>query len=279
VIDRAIVIEEIVRTIEEHRRFPLLIAIGFDGVLVPYRQNPADVRLRPDAVRVLMSLPAQLGIALAIVSGRPVADLKRRAALGPSTYYVGLHGLEIDGPGLSFVDRRTLDAWRPVVREIAIAVEQSVSTLGRVRVEDKGPVLALHTRGADPDDATRARVQLLSAVARTAHREDVRVIRGNHVLELMPDVPSPRAAAINTIRRRVRHTTRRPVFSLYIGEDVADDDVFAATEGVGISAAVGSRARRAQYHLEGLAEVRRLIEHVVLLRAEDAVWGKCGGRH
>jgi trehalose-phosphatase len=145
-----------------------------------------------------------------------------------------------------------------------------------VRVEDKGAVVAVHTRGADPGDAVQARSQLLSAAARTAAREDVRVMRGNHVIELMPNLASPRAAAIDAIRRRLRHTTRKPVFSLYVGEDVADDDVFAATEGVGVSAAVGSRARRAQFHLQDPSEARHLIERVVLSRAQDAVLTECG---
>jgi trehalose-phosphatase len=135
-----------------------------------------------------------------------------------------------------------------------------------VLVEDKEAAIAVHTREASSSDAVWARLHLLSAAAAVAGLHALRVIRGNHVIELLPNVPSPRATAIARIRNHVWERTARPVFTVYIGEDVPDDDAFEAVAGRGISAAVGGRARKARFHLGSTSDVWRLIERLAARR-------------
>lgn len=81
----------------------------------------------------------------------------------------------------------------------------------------------------------------------------LRVVRGNHVFELVPNVECPKAHAIAAIRQFLEDRDRRRVLTVYVGEDVVDDDAFEAIEGHDVAAVVGRRTRQARYHLESTA--------------------------
>ena len=73
---------------------------------------------------------------LAVVSGRRIDDLRARVGLGDGVFYIGLHGLEIEGPRFA---RRTPTAARRSLRridDIAAAFRRSATAPG-IRVENK----------------------------------------------------------------------------------------------------------------------------------------------
>src|SRR5581483_2237877 len=78
-------------------RGTLLACFDYDGTLVPIRATPeqalADEATR-DALRALAAAP---GTVVAVVSGRPVAQLRDLLAQD-GLWLVGLHGLEIACP-------------------------------------------------------------------------------------------------------------------------------------------------------------------------------------
>ncbi|MGI8749495.1 MAG: trehalose-phosphatase, partial [Thermoleophilaceae bacterium] len=92
----------------------------------------------------------------------------------------------------------------------------------RIRVEDKGPIKALHWRGA-PDE--RAAETWLSGVARQAEDQDLDIPWGRKVLEIRPPVPVDKGAGIRSLveGRSVRS-------ALYGGDDVTDLDAFDALD-------------------------------------------------
>lgn len=254
-------IDEIVAAVEEAGGL-LLLLVGFDGVLVDYLGDPQTVRLSRARCASLSALARGSHVALGLVSGRRIRDLKQCATLGDRVYYVGLHGLEVEGPGVAVTRRDVIDDCRDQVHEIAATVEPSVSSLPGVRIEDKEAAIAVHTREASSGDAVWARLHLLSTAAAVAGHDALRVLRGNHVIELLPNVPSPRAAAIGRIRQHLGEQTGGPVFTVYIGEDVPHDEAFDAVVDRGISAAVGARARQARFHLSSTSDVWTLIDRL-----------------
>ncbi len=79
----------------------LLLFLDFDGTLAPIVAEPM-LAVLPGATRqVLNDLAAHNTIAIAIISGRAVGDVKGRVGL-PNLIYAGNHGLEIEGRGLAF---------------------------------------------------------------------------------------------------------------------------------------------------------------------------------
>jgi trehalose 6-phosphate phosphatase len=267
-VERVMIIEEIQAIVDEHHDLPLLLLVGFDGVLAGYEADPRGVRLSQDHCDLLRALAREPGVEVGIVSGRRVADLQSRVPLGDDVLYVGLHGLELEGPVARNIENWMRDAISHRIHEIVTAIGPSLSSRGGVRVEDKQVAVAVHTRGARSDDAAWARGRVLRAATDVVNRKQLRVIHGNDVVELVPNIPNSRATAVIRIRQYLQQRERKPVFTLYVGEDVPDDDALRAIEGQGISVAVGSVARHAQYHLRSPEEVWSLIERITLARIE-----------
>jgi alpha,alpha-trehalase len=263
-------VDEIVEAVEPHADDLLLLLLGFDGVLVPYGGDPDAVRLPATTRGLLESFARRPNVALGIVSGRRAKDVKARAGLGDNVFYIGLHGLEVEGPDFTSAEREVFDGYRDRLREIATALESSVASVAGIRVEEKEAVIAVHTREAGSVDAVWARLHLLNAAADLVNRHEVRVVRGNHVLELVPNVRCPKAHAITTIRHLLEERERRRVFTVYVGEDVVDDDAFDALEGHEVGAVVGRRARQARYHLPSSSVVCRLVESLGSLKGMPA---------
>jgi trehalose-phosphatase len=252
-------LDQIVAAVESHSSDLLLLLLGFDGVLVSYDRDPAAVRLSSTARGVLESLASRPNVVLGIVSGRRAKDVKARTGLGDEAFYIGLHGLEAEGPDFASTERDVFEGFRDRLREIAATLERSLSSVAGIRIEDKEAAIAVHTREAGPVDTVWARLHLLNAAADLVNRRELRVVRGNHVFELVPNVPDPKAHALAAIRHQLQQREQRRVFTVYVGEDVVDDDAFEAVDDQDVTAVVGRRGQ-ARYHLASTAAVWRLIE-------------------
>jgi trehalose-phosphatase len=259
-------VDEIIEAVGCHSSDLLLLLLGFDGVLLTYESDPDAVRLPSPARDLLTSLARRPDVAIGIVSGRRAGDVKARAGLGEDTFYIGLHGLEILGPDFVRTQRDVFDAYRDRLREIAAGLRPSVASVAGIRVEDKEAAIAVHTREAGSVDAVWARLHLLNAAADLVNRHEVRVVRGNHVFELLPNVRYSSADAITAIRQFLERREQRRVFTVYVGEDVLDDDAFQAIQEDEIRAVVGRRGRQARYHLPSTDVVSQLVRKIAHLK-------------
>ena len=259
-------VEPLVHTVQKHLDDLILVLVGFDGVLAEYEEDPELVRLSPARRELLRRLINQSGVALGVISGRRVHDLRQRVGLGDHVFYIGLHGLEVVGPGFTRIEHQTFEQYRQQFREITAAAEPLISQVGGAHLENKEAALALHTRQASSSDAVWARFHLLSRAGEVADLQDFRVLRGNHVLELLPNIGPARAAAIAAVRDFLERREGRRVFAVYIGEDVTEDDAYEAIAGHGIAAAVGQRAAQVHHHLESIEMVDQLLVQLAALR-------------
>jgi trehalose-phosphatase len=223
-----------------------LLVLDFDGTLSPIVEHPdaaAPADGAVDAVRALTGLTE-----VAIVSGRPVADLRGR--LGDlRVTLAGGHGAEVvtaDGTITALVDdpeavRATLDR---AERDLSALVDADEGW----QVERKDASLAVHHRRVAP--ATRDR--LLADVIRTLEGftddgDGFQLLSGKAVLELRPaGVDKGRAVAWIA-----EHADARP--PLVIGDDVTDEDAFAEAdrrEGAGVLVADQPRGTVARWRLQ-----------------------------
>jgi trehalose-phosphatase len=269
-------VEEIRAIVDRQGQQHLLLLVGLDGVLVPYQGDPHAVRLREDQCETLKKFAERPGVTLGLVSGRRVRELRQCASVGERAFYIGLHGLEIEGPGFAFSEWPMLDLHRGRVREIATTLHRSMSSVAGVQIENKDAAIAVHTREAGPGDAVWARMHFLNVAVSVIRPQELQLIRGNHVIELVPNVPHPRASAIAGICRHLEKREGVQIFPVYVGEDVADDDAFGAIEGHGVTAAVGSRAPKAQFHLDSPGDVWQLVERLAEQRQRRSRGSKEG---
>lgn len=217
--------------------------LDVDGTLVDFAADPARIRVRPGVRRLIGRLSAAAGGALALVTGRPIADVDR---LFPGTRLpiAGQHGTERrDALGRI---RRHLPPVTGLDRARARLAEAAARHPGLL-LEDKGISLALHYRRA-PRLAGYAH-RLMRTLQPLAGAQYC-VQAGKRVVELRPG-GRHKGMAIREFMHEAPFRGREPVF---IGDDATDEHGFAVANRLGgLSVKVGPGATSARCRL---ADVR-----------------------
>ena len=241
----------------------LLAAFDYDGTLVPIAPTPEQAVAGADTRRALEALAGLPGTRLAVVSGRPVARL--RELVGEAgAWLVGLHGLEVAGPGEAPRPRLDLEVSAAALGPLRAVAAELAGRYPGVRVEDKGPTLALHTRLAGRADATMAGGAFRDAVSAVPGYE---VMSGKEVLEARPAGVHKGGAVAELLAGW--ESSAGDVAVLYVGDDVTDEDAFRALGGAPLAVTVqvgGNGETAAQYRLEAQSEVAELLAWLAELR-------------
>jgi trehalose-phosphatase len=223
---------ELTRLIAPLREAPTKSAALFDvdGTLAPIVGDPAEAAVPAPTREALRALARRFGL-VACVSGRRAAEARRLVGVDELAY-AGNHGLEVLAPG---DDEATLD---PALGERVDAARDFALALGPetagLRLEDKGPIQALHWRGAADQAAAEREAR---QVADLAEREGLDVHWGRKVLELRPIAGVDKGTAARRLLDR-----NDLELALFAGDDRTDLDAFRALRelvtGGGLRAAV-----------------------------------------
>jgi trehalose 6-phosphate phosphatase len=190
-----------------------------DGTLAPIVERAEDAQVPKDTALLLARLSRRYA-RVACVSGRAAAEVRRLVGVG-GIEYSGLHGAELIEPERS--EARLLPDFARFRGEVqAFARERDTAELRvlRVRIEDKGPIVSFHWRGARDEEAAHARVK---EIADAAVAEGLWTHWGRKVLEIRPPVQIGKDRAVAELLER------DPVaVALYAGDDLTDLDAFSA---------------------------------------------------
>ena len=202
--------------------------------------SPEDAHLSEAARQSLEQAARTPNLDIVIVSGRALADVQQRIGV-PGLTYVGNHGFEIEGPGISF-RHAELDRWRAALE--AAAAELDALAASGARIERKGASVAVHTRTV-PEGERRRLERQAEAVLR---RRRLRVTPGKGLIEGRPPVPWDKGhAVLHVLVHRHGADWLSRVSAVYVGDDRTDEDAFRSLEGIGRSIRVGPSAGGASY--------------------------------
>lgn len=205
--------------------------LDFDGVLAPIVARPEDAAVPPETRAELERLTGRYRL-VAVVSGRPGADVRARVGLD-GIVYVGTHGLELDPQA---------EAWRARIHAFGEAAPWPAD-----QVEDKGLTVAFHYRDRADESAA---VQELEALAARARSEGFATRFGRKVLEVLPPLDSNKGTAV---RRLLDESGLRRV--LVAGDDTTDLDSFRAVEELDCRVRVAVASAEAPSLLRERAEI------------------------
>ena len=234
-----------------------ILLLDFDGTLAEFNPDPAAPQLTPERWDVIERISRQSNVAVGIVSGRRLDDLRRRTRLPDHVYHAGLHGLEVE------IDGRRVD--HPDLHSAADRLDGLAHTLGRIVgecpgafIEDKVASVAVHVRGVAPErrEAVFARADILAVPWIAEGR--VRRLEGDAVVEYLPNISGHKGDATRWIAADVESRLGRPAWVAYVGDDITDEDAFRAISG-GISVLVGLRPTSATHKLNGIADVDQFL--------------------
>jgi trehalose 6-phosphate phosphatase len=193
------------------------ILTDVDGTLAPIVERPEEARVPQRAGELLEELSRRFGL-VACISGRQALEARRLVG-AEGVAYAGNHGLELLPPGEA---EPQLD---PALEGSGLAAQRFVAgldpgELGRagLRLEDKGPIQALHWRGAGDEGGAESRAH---EVAGAAAEAGLKPHWGRKVLELRPPAGGGKDAAVSALLGG-----RELSVAAYAGDDRTDLDAF-----------------------------------------------------
>ncbi len=211
----------------------LLVCSDYDGTLAPLALRPEQASLLPGVSDLLHRLAHLPGTRVAIVSGRARDDLRRHSGLNAPILLAGSHGAELPGlaTGRSTENQSRLDGVEAALSEICAASAGAW-------LERKPMGIAVHVREAAPMEAARVLAAVRDGPARWPA---LHVTEGKAIIEL-----SLSKSGKGDALRWLRGDWGTDPKVLYLGDDVTDENAFAALgpEDAGIKVGDGSTCAR-----------------------------------
>lgn len=223
--------------------------LDVDGTLIHIANTPEAVLVDRPLLDLIENLHRASGGAMALISGRMIADLQSRIGL-PQLPLAGLHGLERrDSSGRLWIHAAP-PATKSAIKE---ALAPVLARHPGLLLEDKGLTLALHYRLA-PRLASYVH-QFMGRFA-SAPGQGLELQRGKCVVEIKP-AGIDKGTAVAEYLAEAPFKDRRPVF---IGDDLNDEHGFAEVNKLGgISIKVGKGASCARFRLPDVAAVHHWL--------------------
>jgi trehalose 6-phosphate phosphatase len=229
-----------------------------DGTLADIKPHPDQVSVPPDVLRRLARLAELNDGAVALISGRSMAELDTLAK--PYRFpLAGVHGAERrDINGQTHRVALPDDILQPLER----ALEAGMSVLKGAELETKGMAFALHYRQAPQHE------EAIFALARKMVENwgQLAMQPGKCVVELKPSGIN-KGAAIAAFLQEPPFACRKPVF---IGDDLTDEHGFEVVNAKsGISVKVGTGVTQAKWRLGGVNDVHQWLNRITDHQEEE----------
>jgi trehalose 6-phosphate phosphatase len=221
-----------------------------DGTLVDIAPSPSEIVLEWELHALVLQLYDATGGALALISGRSIADVDSIFA-GNDLPIAGQHGLERRSRS-GRITRHDIMSEKLDFARTRLA--EAIARHPELLLEDKGLSLALHYRAA-PSLASFAHRAMRAVVA--AIGAEFALQAGKRVVELKPS-GKDKGEALREFMREEPFLGRTPVF---VGDDATDEYGFVVANALGgHSIKVGGGPTSARWRLADVRAVRAWLE-------------------
>lgn len=234
---------------------PIMLFLDFDGTLAPIVPRPEQAALAPGMADAL--LRARERVTLAVISGRGLEDVRRRVGID-GIAYAGSHGFEIRDPDGRLIEYEQADRFLPALDRAEAELASRLSAVDGVIVERKRFAIAIHYRLA----AEHAIPEIESAIdAALSRHAELAKAGGKKIFEIRPRVDWHKGKAVLWLLHAL-HGDAGAALPVYIGDDVTDEDAFAAlrSSGVGIRVGPPDAPTAAAYVLADVGQVRAFLD-------------------
>lgn len=210
------------------------VFLDYDGTLTPIVQRPEMAVLSPRGRAVVDTMARRLPVA--VVSGRDRPDVEKLVGLD-DVIYVGSHGFDIVVPSGERVENPIGGDFAPLLDEVERRLAAGLGPIAGAQVERKKFSIAAHYRNVADADYARFRAVLDTI---EADYDDIKEKTGKKVFELQPKLDWDKGKAVRWLLEALE-LDRPDLVPMFFGDDVTDEDAFAALQGLGLSVIVSDR--------------------------------------
>jgi trehalose-phosphatase len=240
----------------------------YDGTLTPIVSRPDEAILPPEVKDRLITLVEKPFFSVGIISGRSLSEVRTLVSI-EGIYYAGNHGLEIEGPGLRFINPEAKAA-RVALKDVARQLSAKLAGVEGVIVEDKGLSLSLHYRLVREDEVARV-VEIFHRITSPwLDDRKIRVTSGKKVWEVRPSIDWHKGKAVETIVKEMKAFLKlEQLLTIYLGDNTTDEDAFRVVhrpKGWSIFVGKAKQATQADYFLDSTSEVATFLSRLLELK-------------
>ena len=212
-----------------------LLMLDYDGTLAPFHVDRFAATPYPGVEDRLAILSALARVRLVLVSGRSARELRDLLRPGTKAEIWGSHGRERLGSDGAY----ELFALDPMQQAALEQVGREMSALGWANtLEVKPSSIAVHWRSFDPATQERIRSSVESVFARLGEIHGLHLLPFDGGLELRSTDRTKGTAVAEIL---AQEPAALP--AAYLGDDLTDEDAFAAMEDRGYSILVRTEVR------------------------------------
>ena len=248
------------------------IITDVDGTISPIADTPDAAQVTPRARELLDQLSTVLQL-VAVISGRAAADVQKRVGV-PGMVYVGNHGMErwVDG-SVEIPD--AIAAYRPQIEAARDDIQQAISDIAGMHLEDKGATLSLHYRQVT--DHAAILEQFRPVMDQIERQHNLKTFEGRMIFEIRPPVEANKGTAFRALVEEYALDA-----AVYIGDDTTDIDAINAagdlrTAGTCTAYGIGVQAdetpaavlQAADFIAEGIPDVEAFFAWVLTKRTSS----------
>ena len=231
-----------------------LMLLDYDGTLVPFSQKPDKAKPSDELVGLLVELAENPKNEVVLISGRDKDTLEKWFG-GLNVELVAEHGAWIKEKGKEWEIIEALASdWKEEIHPI---LEQCVDRTPGSFIEEKEFSLVWHYRKVEPRLGELRARELVSDLLNLTANLNLQVLEGSKVVEV-------KNAGINKGRAASRWISmRKRGFTLAIGDDWTDEDIFKVLPARAWSIKVGFSASAAKFNLSSSSKVRALLKELI----------------
>jgi alpha,alpha-trehalose-phosphate synthase [UDP-forming]/trehalose-phosphatase len=253
------VIEQLTQTATTSR---LLVAVDFDGTLAPIVDDPSTARPLEISMTALHQLAGITGTEVAVISGRARALLPELIGGDLSDLHlVGSHGAEGISADPEAEGTLALNAAAKArLGELRRTLQQIAAAYPALSLEVKPTGIAVHLRGLT-ERVTAAVIKEIEDGPATW--TGVHLLRGKQVVELTV-ISTDKGRAVDALRKRYSATA-----VVFIGDDVTDENAFAALRESDLGVKVGAGVTVANARVADPEAVADLLVALTAIRRQQ----------
>jgi len=237
-----------------HRASRRLLLLDYDGTLVGYAQRPQDARPPAELGRLLRQLARAPANIVAVVSGRPRADLENWFGEVEGLWLAAEHGAVVRPPGSAeweYCYTGYTPAWK---KDVYPFLEHYVDRTPGSFIEEKEFSLVWHYRMSDPEFGEWLANELAHDLEQMLADTPLRAVRGQKSVEV-----KLMWANKGEVMSRLSRECPSPGFLLAAGDDKTDEDLFARLPSSAWTIHVGESQSRARFRLPGPEQMCGLL--------------------